>query len=133
LGGSFFQLAHVDHGKSSYADSLLAANNIITPKMAGKLRYLDSRPDEQERGITMKSSAVSLSYATLRPDSTGAEQLEQYRINLIDTPGHVDFTTEVSTASRLCDGALVLVDVVEGVCTQVCHPSNHLSHIHPLL
>ncbi|PLW18750.1 hypothetical protein PCANC_10914 [Puccinia coronata f. sp. avenae] len=111
-------LAHVDHGKSSYADSLLAANNIITPKMAGKLRYLDSRPDEQERGITMKSSAVSLSYATLRPDSTGAEQLEQYRINLIDTPGHVDFTTEVSTASRLCDGALVLVDVVEGVCTQ---------------
>ncbi|KNZ45403.1 hypothetical protein VP01_815g6 [Puccinia sorghi] len=111
-------LAHVDHGKSSYADSLLAANNIITPKMAGKLRYLDSRPDEQERGITMKSSAVSLAYATLRPDPNGIEQLQQFRINLIDTPGHVDFTTEVSTASRLCDGALVLVDVVEGVCTQ---------------
>lgn len=88
--------------------------------MAGKLRYLDSRPDEQERGITMKSSAVSLAYATLRPDPNGIEQLQQFRINLIDTPGHVDFTTEVSTASRLCDGALVLVDVVEGVCTQVC-------------
>ncbi|KAA1084123.1 Cytoplasmic GTPase/eEF2-like protein (ribosomal bioproteinsis) [Puccinia graminis f. sp. tritici] len=111
-------LAHVDHGKSSYADSLLAANNIITPKMAGKLRYLDSRPDEQERGITMKSSAVSLSYATIRLNPAGLEELEQFRINLIDTPGHVDFTTEVSTASRLCDGALVLVDVVEGVCTQ---------------
>lgn len=59
-------LAHVDHGKTTYADSLLAANGILSTRMAGKIRYLDSRDDEQERGITMESSAVSLSYKTLR-------------------------------------------------------------------
>lgn len=55
-------LAHVDHGKTSLSDSLIASNGIISSKMAGKLRYLDSRPDEQERGITMKSSSISLLY-----------------------------------------------------------------------
>lgn len=63
---------HVDHGKSSYADSLLASNNIISAKMAGKIRYLDSREDEQERGITMESSAVSLSYRVMRKTEEGA-------------------------------------------------------------
>lgn len=110
-------LGHVDHGKTTLMDVLLAANNIISPRMAGKLRYLDSREDEIERGITMESSAVSLRFQVAGRNGDGNLQAT-YIINMIDTPGHVDFSTEVSTASRLCDGALILVDVVEGVCTQ---------------
>lgn len=100
-------LAHVDHGKTTCADNLISANGIISRHSAGKVRYLDSRRDEQERQITMKSSAIALKWAAPgRPVHT---------VNLIDSPGHVDFTSEVSTAARLADGALVVVDVVEGV------------------
>lgn len=96
--------------------------------MAGKLRYLDSRKDEQLRGITMKSSCISLIHSY--GESVVAEDCDQfpqylvtvesdnYLINLIDSPGHVDFSGEVSAAVRLCDGCLILVDVVEGVCPQ---------------
>ncbi|KAJ7069984.1 translation elongation factor 2 [Mycena amicta] len=108
-------LGHVDHGKTTLMDALLAANNIISARMAGKMRYMDSREDEQERGITMESSAVSLRFQVMDKDGKSPKV---YVVNMIDTPGHVDFSSEVSTASRLCDGALVLVDVVEGVCTQ---------------
>ncbi|GAA5948993.1 hypothetical protein JCM21900_003165 [Sporobolomyces salmonicolor] len=129
-------VAHVDHGKSSFADSLLAANGIISSRLAGTIRYLDSREDEQERGITMESSAVSLRWRIPSPAAPGEEPvLEDYKINLIDTPGHVDFSSEVSTASRLCDGAFVLVDAVEGVCTQTITVLRtvYLSHLRPIL
>ncbi|CAG9326554.1 unnamed protein product [Blepharisma stoltei] len=102
-------LAHVDHGKTSLSDSLISSNQIISPKLAGKLRYLDSRPDEQARCITMKSSSISLIYPM---------QETSYLINLIDSPGHVDFSSEVAAALRVCDGGLLLIDVVEGFCAQ---------------
>ncbi|XP_071508602.1 elongation factor-like GTPase 1 [Diadema antillarum] len=120
-------LAHVDHGKTTLADALVSSNGIISSRMAGKLRYMDSREDEQLRGITMKSSAISLLYSH--------REGEDYLVNVIDSPGHVDFSSEVSTAVRLCEGALVVVDVVEGVSpqTHVVLRQAWLEHIKPCL
>lgn len=125
-----------DHGKTSLTDALIATNGIISPKLAGKIRYLDSRPDEQLRGITMESSAISLYFSMLRrPTAEAAPEQKDYLINLIDSPGHIDFSSEVSTASRLCDGAVVLVDAVEGVCSQTVTVLREtwIEHLKPLL
>ena len=108
-------IAHVDHGKSTLTDSLIARAGIIAEDKAGDARYTDSRPDEADRGITIKSTGVSLYYEFDASD-TGKE--EKFLINLIDSPGHVDFSSEVTAALRVTDGALVVVDYVEGVCVQ---------------
>ncbi|CAL8464184.1 g3719 [Coccomyxa elongata] len=119
-------LAHVDHGKTTMSDHLIASNGLIHPRLVGELRYLDSRDDEQARGITMKSSAICLLHvpgATSLPGGAASctdedKRSKGFLVNLIDSPGHVDFCSEVSTAARLSDGALVIVDAVEGVCIQ---------------
>lgn len=108
-------IAHVDHGKSTLTDSLIAKAGIIADDKAGDARYMDTRKDEQARGITIKSTGVSLYYEYKKVDE---DKAGKFLINLIDSPGHVDFSSEVTAALRVTDGALVVVDYVEGVCVQ---------------
>ena len=102
-------IAHIDHGKTTLTDSLLAGAGLLSSKVAGSARVLDYLEEEQKRGITIKTANISLLYQTAN---------DSFVINLVDTPGHVDFTGKVTRALRAIDGAIVVVDAVEEIMAQ---------------
>ncbi|MHA1911279.1 MAG: GTP-binding protein [Candidatus Kariarchaeaceae archaeon] len=102
-------VSHIDHGKTTLSDFFLSLGHLVAPSLAGKARALDYLPEEQRRGITIKTANVTFSYNYKN---------EEYLINLVDTPGHVDFSGAVTQALRLVDGVIIVIDAVEGVMAQ---------------
>ena len=106
---NFGVIAHVDHGKTTMSDSLLASSGIIGPSVAGQALAIDSMKLKEDRQMTIVQANVTLLY-----EQNGQE----YVINMIDTPGHIDFTGRVTRSLRAIDGAVVVSDSVEGIMTQ---------------
>ena len=107
--GSVGTIGHIDHGKTTFSDNLLAGAGMMSEDLAGHARVLDFHEDETERGITIDSASVSMVHNV---------EGEDYLINLIDTPGHVDFGGDVTRAMRAVVGCIVLVCASEGIMPQ---------------